>query len=145
MRSSVRDVFHEAWFCRDAAWHGEQVKFKPGLHPVFIAAMTKGAEMSIDAPSARRGGAGVQQPDSAITDANALANFLEIAHCWSARHLGGASLYSGVDSLGTPFLVALENDGHQAELFRRDTFDTFELTTSADGQQRKNWVDHAHD
>lgn len=109
-------------------------------------------EMNVDALSmasvaSQKGGAQWpvrQAADTDITDASAVASFLEIARYWSVRHMGGASLYSGVDSLGAPFLVALENDGHQAELFRRDTFDTFELTTSADGQQRKNWADLGH-
>ncbi|WP_414858688.1 hypothetical protein [Paucibacter sp. TC2R-5] len=100
--------------------------------------------MSINAPSTSRAGAGVQQPDLAITDANALANLLEAAQHFDFRHMGGVTFYTGVDGLG-PFLATLENDGHQAAVFRRHSFDDFERVTSADGQQRKNWEGHGHD
>lgn len=83
-----------------------------------------------------------QQPDSAITDAGAVSNFLEIARYWSHRHMGGVTFYSGADSLGDPFLVVVENDSHKAEIFRRASFDGFEFRTSADGQRRKSWTGH---
>jgi hypothetical protein len=104
--------------------------------------MTEGLTMNTNTFSAGLAGAGIQQPDTAYAGIDEFADFLEIARHWSVRHMGGASLYSGVDQLGDPFLLILDNDGQQVEIIRRHSFDDFERTTSADGQQRKNWAGH---
>lgn len=58
--------------------------------------------------------------------ADAVADFLEAARRYDVRHLGSVSLYTGLDSIGEPFLIVLENDAHHAAVFRKGCFDDLE-------------------